>query len=143
MKAAIRTISSCCVYSTILTTILCFYMEHTDNLTNPAIRLDQYWIILLFSFLLASCNLLFLLKQLPKSVLQVLHFILSCACFCLVFIVAGKITNVRPGTIFVFIFIYAIIYAVVLGAKLLVDHLFKNKDAKKQQSESEYKPLYK
>lgn len=142
MKTFYRILAQGCIICTAITVAFCLFIKFSHTLSEAAMTLTQYLIILLFSLLVAGANQLFRLRVLPLFAKLSVHCAALCLAFCAVFIGFSKITVSSPSVVFVVIFVFVLAYAVIAGAILGVRRLLGSKK-QADTPEKPYHPLYK
>ena len=141
MKTFYRILTQGCVICTAITVAFCLFIKCCHTLSEAAMTLTQYLIILLFSLLVAGANQLFRLPVLPLFAKLLIHCAALCLAFCAVFIGFSKITVTSPSVVFAVIFIFIFVYAVIAGAVFGIRRLCRRKQT--SDPEKPYRPLYK
>jgi len=141
MKTLYRILTQGCIICAGITVAFCLFIELSHTLSEAAMTLTQYLIILLFSFLAAGANQLFRLPVLPLIAKLAIHCATLCLAFCAVFIGFSKITISSPSVVFVVVLIFIFAYAVIAGAFFGIRRLISPKKA--TDAEKPYRPLYK
>ena len=152
MKTLIRLFSHCCIYTVLITLGFCVFIKASGELTDAAIRIDQYLILFAFSALLALTELLFLIPVLPSVAKWLMHYTLSCVVFCVVFSSMGKLAVSDFSRLLAAILVYSAIYVVCVFVFLLfrlivrkfdkTNPIQKTKNKKQKENEKPYKNLF-
>lgn len=140
MKTANRIFTQGCVISVVITVVFCLFIKISNTLTEAAMTLTQYLIILLFSFLAAAANQIFRVPFLPRIAQLIIHCVALCLDFCAVFICFNKINITSPSVVFIVVFAFILLYALVTGIVFLVRHFLCPPP---KNPEKPYTPLYK
>lgn len=109
---------------------------------KPAIPFSQYALFFLFSLLLAAAGYLFRLPT-HKVLRLLIHFLVTAACFFVMFAVAGKLNMHNFGGAMVFFSLFTLFYALFFGVYLLLKWLlFPESRKKKAKAEEHYEKRF-
>ena len=125
--------------SIFFTLIVVFFYLIANSMISTTLVLEMsgMFMILIFSFILALCNLLFLIKKIPAALRALLHYIIVAAVVIITFFYFSTDTATVKGALII-AFALAIIYAIG-GA---VTFLITSKLNKEKGKDDEYKPQF-
>ena len=137
MKQLEKFFSHTCIY-TVLISMTWYGILSTAKATG--ISLLSYFLIFSFSLILSSMEYVFTLKRVNKFLQYVIHYIVLCVAFNVIFIALRKSDSdyeFKPSMIFAAIFLFSVIYAVISIIVLLVK---KSKAGVSKKSDQASKP---
>lgn len=137
-----------CAY-TVGVSIVFFLFARLMKIDELSISFLRYFTIFAFSLVLSGSEFLFSIEKLPKYVRHILHYIILCIAFFVIFLTVQKSSGeyqFRVDTVFAAIFIFSAFYIIVTLIYLFVFKSSKKaaKDTKKQAKPiNTYKPRFK
>ena len=117
---------TCIVY------LLTFTRSFIESKKENFLGTNQLSCILLFSFLLGLCSLIFLITKLPKGILRLIHFVVSGVAFFFCIIVLTDLLS-TPLYIFFALMLYTVIYFIVVGISALIRGAVRRATAEKEE----------
>jgi len=118
MKKTYSFLLNSCAISVLITSIFFLFAKISNPNSTPAIHIGKYFLILLFSLILILTNQLFLIKNFPKSLSTVIHYLITLLSFTLIFL---PLNDSRPMYVFVYLAVftiaYAFLFAIVIGVR--------------------------
>ncbi len=117
---------TCIVY------LLTFTRSFIESKKENFLGTNQLSCILLFSFLLGLCSLIFLIPKLPKGILRLIHFVVSGVAFFFCIIVLTDLLS-TPLYIFFALMLYTVIYFIVVGISALIRGAVRRATAEKEE----------
>ena len=137
-----------CAY-TVGVSIVFFIFARLMKIVELSISFLRYFTIFAFSLVLSGSEFLFTIEKLPKYLRHILHYLILCIAFFVVFLTVQKSSGeyqFRVDTVFAAIFIFSAFYVIATLIYLFVAKSSKKtaKDAKAQEKTSNaYKPKFK
>ena len=133
-----------CAFGTLISLAFCFFIMATHSLSNPAMTISQYLIILLFGFFIACANLLFTIKSIPKALVYMIHYLALLISFYVIFVLISEAKFPTMGQLFIGFVLFSLIYALVFFFVWLIRRLVLNRiDLSNENKNIEnYTPLY-
>ncbi len=120
-----RILSRSCIYSVIITLLVCLFGIGT-GLSGASINILQFLLILLFGFVLALAGELFSLPHLAKNGARILHFVITYASFIILALVTGKIPT-KASSVMIFTFLFIVVYIAYALWGMLIRHLLSGR----------------
>jgi hypothetical protein len=142
-----RFIASACTISTLITLLVYLVtaiIRHSEGIGETGIPAVKFFLILLFSFLLAGANLLFGLKRLAFIWRLLLHYSVCLVAFLVIFIAFGNLNISGPASVFVAVIVLTVLYAAIAGAILGFLYAIRAEERKEKErrESSEYRSRY-
>ena len=138
-----------CGYAILILTLFYTFAAVT-KFTATAIAPAQFFLILLFGFIIALAELMYNLLNLKKVFRCLIHYAVLLVAFCVIFVISGNIAAGKASSVFVAVIIFTMLYFAIWFTVHLVrktisaaDDKLDRRLPKRKEEKNTYKPLYK
>ena len=137
-----------CGYAILILTLFYIFAAAT-KLTATAIAPAQFFLILLFGFIISLAELMYNLLNVRKIFRCLIHYAVLLVAFCAIFIISGNISAGKASSVFVAVILFTMLYFAIWFTVHLVrktiskaDDALDNRMHSKKEKKTKYKPLY-
>ena len=141
-----------CGYTVLILTLF-YAFAALSKFTSQSIAPGQFALILCFGFIISLAEFMYEQLKIRKILKCLIHYFVLLIAFCVIFIIAGKISTQRPAIIFIAVVLYTIIYFVIYGISRLIkitincadvklDRKLISKKNREEETTGTYKPRY-
>ena len=135
LKKFLRILNQTCIFFTVI--IVAFYILSTSISTTLVLEISALFLLLLFAFILALCNLILRVKKIPAVVRALMHYLIVISIVLFAFFHFSSETSSFSGAIVIAAAI-AIIYAIVTAIAIFISTKIKEAHSENE----DYKPQF-